>query len=157
MAVYVYSLTYVDVVAELPGIDAGSVTATTEPLSTAVINQYIEDGAGKLNAMLIARGVTPSASMDETDHAALVEAVKAYATAKCLYALAATGELYAQAWERWNSVYAEYSNRPQQLGGTFATMTTTTIDGITDDYGTAKHDDYGTEEWSFYGFGRDKW
>lgn len=151
MAVYVYSLTYTDVVAEIPMLDGGSVTATTEPLATGDITQYIEDGAGKLNSMLSARGITADANLDETDHAALVEAVKAYAVSKSLMALGAMGPLYDQSWERWQQVYAEYSNRPQQLGNTYAPQTVVETDGVTTDGGVASHNDYGTEEWSFIG------
>jgi len=158
MAVYVYSLAYGDIIAEVPMLDGGSITATTEPLSQGDITQYIEDGAGKLNSMLIARGITPESTMDETDHAALVEAIKGYAVAKSLLVLGSAGPMYDQAWERWQQVYAEYSNRPQQLGGTFAPMTTTTTDGVTVDGGTASHDDHGTEEWSFISLnGRNQW
>lgn len=158
MAVYVYSLTSTDVIAEIPMLDGGSVTASTEPLSTGDITQFIEDGAGKINSMLVARGITPSASMDETDHAALVEACKAYAVAKSLQVLGAMGPVYDQAWERWQQVYAEYSNRPQQLGGTYSSLTTTTIDGVEESKGTVKHDDYGTEEWSWVSLNsRNQW
>lgn len=157
MAVYTYSLTYADVVAELPGIDSGSVTATTEPLSTSTINQYIEDGAAKLNSVLIARGITPAADMGETDHAALVGAVKSYAVSKCLYVLGAVGDSYEQANERWLTVYAEYSNRPQQLGESYASPTTTIIDEVVETNGVISHVDHGTESWSFIGFENNKW
>ena len=155
MAVYVYSLTYTDVIGEVPMIDGGSITATTEPVSTTNITQWIEDGAGKLNAMLIARGITPAATMDETDHSALVEAVKAYGVAKTLLVLGSAGPIYDQAWERWQQVYAEYSNRPQQLGSSAVALTTTTIDAVTVDSGVATHADLGTENWSFVGMNGD--
>lgn len=149
MAVYVYGLTYTDVVAEIPMLDGGSLTATSEPLAQGDLTQYLEDGAGKLNAMLIARGITPASGMDETDHAALIEAVKGYAVAKALMVLGSAGPVYDQSWERWQQVYAEYSNRPQQLGGSFTPLTTTTIDDLTVDAGSASHDDLGGESWSF--------
>jgi hypothetical protein len=87
--------------------------------------------------------------MDETDHSALVEAVKAYGVAKTLLVLGSAGPIYDQAWERWQQVYAEYSNRPQQLGSSAVALTTTTIDAVTVDSGVATHADLGTENWSF--------
>lgn len=158
MAVYVYSLTSADVISEVPMIDGGSLTATTEPVSTTNITQWIEDGAGKLNSMLEARSITAGASMDETDHAALVEAVKAYAVAKTLLVLGSAGTIYDQAWNRWQQVYAEYSNRPQQLGSTAVALTSTVVDDITTDSGVATHADLGTENWSFISMnGNDQW
>lgn len=158
MAVYVYSLTYADVLAEVPMIDSSSISASTEPVSTTNVTQYIEDGAGKLNSMLEARGITASASLDETDHAALVEALKAYAVCKTLLILGATGTVYDQTWERWRTVYAEYSNRPQNLGSSAVALSTTVVDGITTENGIATHDDHGTEDWSFISLnGRSSW
>lgn len=158
MAVYVYSLASSDIVAELPGVSSENISATSQPLNTGDLTQFIEDGAGKLNSVLIARGITPSASMDETDHAALVEAVKSYAVAKALNVLGALGPMYEQAQERWQSVYAEYSNRPQNLGGSFASLTTVETDSVTVTSGTASHTSLGTEDWSFVGLGSDdKW
>ena len=158
MAVYVYSLTYADVVNEMPGVGAENISATTQPLSTADVTQFLEDGAGKVNSMLIARGITPAADMDETDHAALVEAVKSYAVAKSLQVIGATGPMYEQAQDRWTSVYAEYSNRPQNLGGSYSSLTTVETDSVTVTSGTASHTSLGTEDWSFVGLGSDdKW
>ena len=158
MAVYIYSLTSSDVIAEVPMIDPGSISATTDPINTTIINQWLEDGAGKLNSMLIARGIVPAASMDETDHAALVEALKNYAVSKCLAVLGATGAIYDQAWNKWQGVYSEYSNRPQQLGSSAVALTTTEVDAVTTSAGTASHPDLGTEEWSFISLnGRNSW
>ena len=158
MAVYTYSLTSGDIVSELPGVSSENISATTEPLSTTDLTQFIEDGAGKLNSVLIARGITPAADMDETDHAALSAAVKAYAVAKAMRTMCATGDLYQQMQDIWNSAYAEYSNRPQNLGGSFASLTTVETDSVTVESGTATHTSLGTEDWSFIGLNSfDKW
>jgi len=160
MAVYTYSLAASDVSAELP-IDAGTVGASTEPLSTTDISQYIEDGAGKLNAALEKAGVSVSASMDEEAHAACTEAVKSYAVAKSLLVLGVTGALYDQAWSRWQYVYSEYSSRPQQLGDAYSgSSVSTNIDDIEVDGNVAgaksSTSGLGSESWSFIGFG-EKW
>jgi len=131
VTVYVYGLTYTDVAAEIPLIDAGSIGAATEPISQADLTTWIEDGAGKLNAGIAKSGLTPSANMDADAHAALVEAVKGYAVHKALAVLGVTGTLYVDARQRWESVYKEYIDRPQNLGTEYTDAYTLELDSDT--------------------------
>lgn len=137
-ASYVYGLTHADVVAELPGIDAQNIGAAGGKITTGDITQWINDAAAKFNAMLDKSGIEGSATMDADAHDAIAAAVKAWAVEKCLLVLGITGEPLTSARETWHVVYAEYSNRPQQLGDAYADGYTVNIDS-----------DDNSEDWSF--------
>jgi hypothetical protein len=150
MSVYIYGLTFQDIVDELPGISSENISPTTQPLSTGDLTKYIEDGAGKLNAAVAARGVQPSATMDANDHAALKECVKNYAVAKGLKVIGISGALYEAAWDSWSTQYTEYSNRPQQLAG-FTDTTTVLGDTLTMENGFVSSSRGGVECWTYVG------
>ena len=148
MAVYVYSLTYADVIGEIPGLDASNIGAATEPLNQSNINQWLEDGAAEVNRQLAKSGITADASLDATTHASCASAVRAYAVTKSLAVLGVTGEVYQQAREIWEQRFTEISNRPQGLGATYTERLTTNIDTQTTDIG--------ANPWSFTGY-TDRW
>lgn len=144
MAVYTYSVTNSDVLAEVPGIDAGQIGASTEPVSTADVDQWIIDGSSQINGLLEKAGHTPSSSLEEDTHAALATAVKNYAVAKVLLVIGQTGEVYQRAWDTWMQAYSEFSNRPENLGATAPSRaTTSSIKDADDDL---------ADEWDFVGF-----
>jgi len=149
MTVYVYGLTYLDVIEEIPGIDASEISATTGRITTTGLNQYIEDGASQLNAMLERSGVTPDAAMNANSHQKIAAAVRSYAAFKSLAVLNVRGPAYDQCRRIWEQVYAELSNRPQMVGTAFSAggIKSNILDSA---------DEYGTTDWSFIGF-RDKW
>ena len=145
MSVYVYGLTYADVVYEIPGVDLSSVGANTRPISIGSLNQWIEDGASQMNTLLARSGVTADANLDATVHARIAMGVRAYATHKSLAVIGAVGPVYDQCKSTWDSVYTEMSNRPSGVtGGAGKTYVNTTPT------------DYGTNPWSFLGFDK-KW
>jgi len=144
MAVYVYGLTFVDVVGEIPGLDASDIGETTVPLNQGNINQWIEDGAAQVNGQLAKSGITADANLDATVHASCAAAVRAYAVTKSLAVLGVMGDIYTQAREVWEQRYAEISNRPQGLGGPYTERLTTNID--------TQETDIGTNPWSFVGY-----
>jgi len=148
MAVYTYSLTYADVVGEIPGLDASDIGASTEPLNQGNINQWIEDGAAEINRVLAKSGITADATLDATIHASCASAVRAYAVTKSLAVLGVTGEVYQQARDIWEQRFAEISNRPQGLGGTYTERLTTNID--------TQATDIGVNPWPFTGY-TDRW
>lgn len=137
-ASYVYGLTYADVVAELPGIDAQNIGAAGGKINTGDITVWISDASAKFNAALDKSGIEGSATMDADAHAAIAAGVKAWAVEKCLLVLGITGEALTAARETWHVVYAEYSNRPQQLGDAYADGLAVNIDSDTK-----------AEDWSF--------
>lgn len=135
---YDYSISAADVAAEIPGVDDANIGASTEPISTTDLDNWINDGASKLNAVLDKSGITASASMDADAHDTLKAAVRAYAVHKAMLVLGETGSLLGETRDRWNTVYAEYSNRPQQLGDAYDDGLTVNIDS-----------DDKSESWSF--------
>ena len=137
-ASYTYSVSASDVAAELPGIDDANIGASTEPLSTTDLTAWISEGAAKMNAIAARSGIDTGVGMDADAHEAIAGAVKAYVVHKALAVLGVTGELLTGARDRWNTVYAEYSNRPQQLGSAYADALSTSVDTATT-----------TDSWSF--------
>lgn len=130
MAVYVYGLTSSDITAVLPNTDVGNIDTTSKPVTTTDITQFIEDGAAKLNSAVLDRsGITPSASLDEDTHAALLALVRTYAVAKTLE-MFGQGAAYERAWQFWLDGYSEYLSRPQNLGADYPASPSVDIDLI---------------------------
>ncbi len=146
MGVYKYGLEAADIAAEIPGLDASSITATTRPLSTQKLETWISDGASQLNALLDRHTIDPTADLDDNTHALVKEAVKAFAVAKALLVMNKGGEVYRAAWERWRTVFESYQNVPTNLGKEKRTRTRVRADT-----------DGGTDEddWNFVDFAED--
>ncbi len=133
-----YGLTSTDVIAELPGVDPQNIGAATQPVSTGDVTQWINDGAAKFNAVLLKSGITPSASMDADALDAVARAVKAYAVWMTLTVMGRTGATVTNARDAWQTAFAQFSNRPQDLGDAYADGTVVNIDSDTN-----------SEDWSF--------
>lgn len=150
-ASYIYSLVAADVAAEIPGVDDANIGASTEPVSTTDLTNWINDGAAKLNAVLDKSGITASASMDADTHQVCAAAVKAYAVMKALLVMDSTGAAYEAARDEWNGVFAEISNRPQQLGDEYSDGITTVLDSLSAFNSTTRTDtidsDVPVDEW----------
>lgn len=131
-ASYIYGLTAADVAAEIHGVDDANIGASTEPVSTTNLTTWINDGAARFNAALRKSGITGSASMDADAHQAVAVGVKMYAVHKALLVLGHTGPSLDAAEREWLSIFAEYSNQPQQLGDAYDDGLTTATDGITE-------------------------
>lgn len=129
-ASYIYSLTAANIAAEVPGIDDSNIGASTEPVSTTDLTNWINDGAAKLNTVLDKSGITASASMDADTHQVCAAAVKAYAVMKALLVIGDAGPAFEAARDDWTSVYTEISNRPQQLGDEYGDGITVAVDSL---------------------------
>lgn len=143
MSVYLYGITYEDLIYGIPGVDAAQIGPSSQPVNTTSLVQWAEDAASLLNGALAKSGITASASMDATAHQRCKTAIKDYTAAQVMSALGVDGPIYEQARTKWNQAYAELSNRPQQLGTEYADRSTSNIDTITEDYG--------PNPWSFVG------
>lgn len=150
-ASYIFGLTASDVAAELSGIDADNIGASTDKLTTTLITGFINDGAGKLNTVLDKSGITSGASMDADAHQVCALAVKSYAIHKSLLVLGITGPVMEAARDEWLAVYTEYSNRPQQLGDEYADGLTVAADSLSSFSNTTRLDridaDVPIDEW----------
>lgn len=128
-ASYTYSLTYSDVIAELPGIDGSNIGAATEPVGTGDITQWINDASAKFNAVLLKSGITPSASLDADAHDAVAAGIKAWAVEKCLRVISPTNTAAIEAAkDTWQTAFAQFSNAPQDLGDAYTNFLTCEID-----------------------------
>jgi hypothetical protein len=151
-ASYIYSLTAADVAAEIPGVDDANIGASTEPVSTTDLTNWINDGAARFNSALDKAGITASASMDADAHQMVAAGVKAYAAHKAMLILGMGDTASAVAAEReWLAIYAEVSNRPQQLGDEYDDGLTTSIDSLSTFNSTSRTDtidsDVPVDEW----------
>jgi hypothetical protein len=150
MSVYIYGITFEDLVYGIPGIDSAQIGPYTEPISTTNLVAWAEDAAGLLNGALAKSGITANASLDVTAHARCKAAVKAYVTAQALGVMSVQGPVYDQARNIWEQAYRELSNNPQQLGTAYTPRVTSNIDNI--------DATYGPNPWSFQGNGgRGNW
>ena len=116
MSVYIYGITFEDLVYGIPGIDAAQIGPYTEPLSTTNLVAWANDAAGLLNGMLAKSGITANAQLEPTAHQRCKAAVKAYVTSQALAVMGVNGPVYDQARNIWEQAYAEVGNRPQNLG-----------------------------------------
>jgi len=147
MTVYVYGLTYADVVDEIPGYDGSQIGASTRPVSYSVLTQWIERGSATINTMLARAGVTPSADLDADVHSRCATVVKLYVFQNAL-SKNATGAKYDQARREYEQAYAELSNRPQVTLGASTPELSSNID--------TSDTVHGVTDWSFIGFSN-KW
>ena len=150
MSVYIYGITFEDLVYGIPGIDAAQIGPYTEPLSTTNLVAWANDAAGLLNGALAKSGIVANAQLEETAHQRCKAAVKAYVTAQALAVMGVNGPVYDQARAVWEQAYREVSDRPQNLGTAYTPRVTSNIDSI--------ESTYGVNPWSFVGNGgRGNW
>jgi hypothetical protein len=91
------------------------VGATTSPLSTTMIDQWVIQAAGQLNAIMTRHAIDPTTLGD--DEAELVRAgVIAYAAAKALTRTHGAEADVRRQWETWGSVRKTLRETPQDLG-----------------------------------------
>lgn len=130
-ASYIFGLTATDVAGELPGIDANNIDVSSDKLTTTLLTTFINDGAARFNSVLDKSGITASASMDADTHQMVASGVKSYAIHKALLVLGLGDTSSSIAAEReWLAIYAEISNRPQQLGDAYDDGLTVAIDSL---------------------------
>jgi hypothetical protein len=121
VAVEVYSVTAAMVLARLP-VDASTIDANTEPLSTTIIDGYIEDGAAQLSGILSNLGIT---SVEDDDLKAQVQAaIIDFAVWKSLEKLPnASQAAISFANGVWLEHLKRYANRGTYLKGQAANKT----------------------------------
>lgn len=109
-----HDVTAQDVLDDLPYVTK-HITATSEPLSTTLIERWVTQGAGQLNAIMTRHGIDPTTLGD--DESELVRSgIIAYALAKSLQKRDADDAEIDRAWETWGSVRKTLRELPQDLG-----------------------------------------
>ena len=115
MSVYTYNLQPQDVLERMPRASALYISATSIPLSLQHLEDFIQQGSARVNAALEQRGIIAAADMNEADHARLSALVIDYAIAEALFTLEGGTSTHDEAQQKFNSGFAEITNRPQQL------------------------------------------
>lgn len=109
-----HAVTASAIVARLP-LKPGAVGGASSPLSTTVIDEWIDEAAGQLNALLQRHGVDPADIGGDT--LSLVQTgIRAYVTARALSHRGFPPEQVNQQWETWNLVRQTLREDPQSLG-----------------------------------------
>lgn len=115
MAVEVYSVTAAMVIERLP-VDGSTIGAATDPLSTTIIDGYIEDGAAQITGVLNNLGITSVA--DDDLEAQVQAAVIDFAVWKSLEKLPnASQAAISFANGVWLEHLKRYANRGTYLKG----------------------------------------
>lgn len=115
MAISTFSVTYTDVLPDLP-INSASISASSTPISTGDITSYIEDAGSQLAGVMQIAGLDPSALDDDATQQAEA-AIKSYAVGKCLQHLGYSGAKLDGAFSRWREQYDRYKANPRLLSG----------------------------------------
>ncbi len=115
MAVRIYSVTSADVLDYLP-TDPSAITASSQPLSTQDIGQYIERRASELTGVLEKAGLDQD-NLDEDTTAQIQHGVIQGAVADCLAKLGhgSGNAAYRSALDEYQRILTRYTAQPQTL------------------------------------------
>lgn len=109
-----HSVTAAGIVARLP-FAPGNVTAATDALDTDTIDEWIDEAAAQLNALLQRHAIDPADIGGDT--LSIVQSgIRAYTIARCLSHRNFPAERVEQQWETWNRVREMLRTEPQSLG-----------------------------------------
>lgn len=109
-----HSVTAAGIVARLP-FAPGNVTSSSDALDTDTIDEWIDEAAAQLNALLQRHGIDPSDIGGDT--LSIVQSgIRAYAIARALSHRNFPAERVETQWENWNRVRDMLRTEPQSLG-----------------------------------------
>ena len=101
MALFTHTVTTSTVLAGLPFAE-GTVTSTSSGLNTGVLASWIEEAAGHVNAILVGRGLDPTA-LDANTAQVAKSCIHAYARAMALTKRQFPADEVSRQWELYNS------------------------------------------------------
>lgn len=111
MALTSFGVTNADVLERVP-LDTSQVDASSEPINTGDIDEFIQDASSAFVAILQRAGLDPASLNDDTQRQ-VQDAVEAYAVAEVLDVIGIGNvERYRQKYERLREMYA---SRPSML------------------------------------------
>jgi hypothetical protein len=115
MAVTTHGVTTDSVLAKIAGnIDSSRISATSVPLSTGDVEEYIDEAAGEINAILTRAGLSPD-SLDDDTTEQVQRAIRLGAAAQVLSTLGYTGGTYSDLRAQYEDLKRLYSNRREAL------------------------------------------
>lgn len=110
-----HNVTPTDVLDELP-VQTSKVTATSTGANTAKLEQWINQAAGQLNAILSRHGIDPTGLNDDEEEL-IRSGILAYAAAKAApHISGVSSDAISRYWETWGSVRKTARDNPQDLG-----------------------------------------
>lgn len=112
MAITTYSVTTTDVLNDVGGVDTSVIGASSTPVTTSMIEEWIDRGAGQLNMILESKGISPS-GLDDNGNELMRAGVIAYAKAKVLEKFNRDA---SRAWEQFGSVRKTLREQEEDLG-----------------------------------------
>lgn len=113
MATTDFGVVVADVLRKLP-IDGNQISATSEPISTGDIEEFIAEGSSKM-AGVLSKGGRSLDELDDDSKKQMGTAVEAYAVAESFDALGITGRDYQHYHRKWASEYDRYNRDPNLL------------------------------------------
>ena len=113
MATTDFGVTTAEVLAKAP-VDSSQISATSVPVSTSDVEDFVDDADSQMAGLLNAAGIS-SGSLTDDAKRQIQEAIKAYAVAELLDAMGALGRDYDKYRDKWSETYQRYANRPQML------------------------------------------
>jgi len=117
MAIELHGVDLQAVLSAIP-FDTSGLDANSTPVSTTEIEEWIEDGAGILNALLERMGIDPAADMKPAGTKVLRRGIVGYAAAEALSAASFTGAKYQKHKDAFDAVDERIRTEPQSLGHT---------------------------------------
>lgn len=109
-----HSVTVTDVLEAIP-VKSSRVGATTDPVSTGMIEKWIESAAGQLNAMLQRHGIDPT-SLGDDETELIQSGIIAFAAAMALVKFGGAQDLRSVHFDTWKDVKKTIREQPQDLG-----------------------------------------
>lgn len=117
MAIETHSVTVSDVLSVLP-FDTSRITPSSDPVDTGMITDWIEDGAGILNASLERHGIDPATDMTPNGSEVVRRGIVAYAACQSLTKAGFTGARLQEFKSTFETVERTIKDDPQSLGDT---------------------------------------
>lgn len=116
MAVADFGVVVADVYAKMGGLDTGALSASSTPLSTTMIEEYIEEASAEFSGLLALAGITDVSSLDDDTTQQVAAAVTFYAAAEALAVCnKSSTEAYKTARARYEDLRRRYEQKPQRL------------------------------------------
>jgi len=108
----IHGATLSNVVANLP-LKAARITATSQPVNTALVQQWIESASGQINALLARHNME---TLGEDEQHLVRAGIEAFAGAMALGKFGADSDTRKPFWDIWNGCRKTVRETPQDLG-----------------------------------------
>lgn len=115
MTIFTHGVTASAVIEDRLPFASGTITASSEGLSTSTIEGYITRAAGIINTLLERNGIDPE-NLGSNETELIKEAITAYVLASALERRQWDRDEVQRAWEAWHSLRKTIRESPSDLG-----------------------------------------